>query len=85
MNKAQQYLKHQNIHTPALLKIMSRFLRKKMLLTRLNLKGIENKLSSTQFMRIHRSYIVAISKITAFNKSQISIGNTQIPRKLLLR
>lgn len=47
----------------------------KMYLTRLNLKGIENKLPSNDFLRIHRSYIVARKKITAFNQSEISIGN----------
>lgn len=55
------------------------FTKDKMFLTRLNLKGIESKLPSSQLMRIHRSYIVSMSKITAFNKSQIFIGNTQIP------
>jgi len=51
----------------------------KMHLTRLNLKGIENKLPAKDFIRIHRSFIVARSKITAFQQSQVTIGNEQLP------
>lgn len=49
------------------------------ILTRLNLKGIEEKLPPQQFIRIHRSFIAALSKITAFQKSQLSIGNKVLP------
>ena len=51
----------------------------KMIMTRLNLKGIEAKLPDGQFLRVHRSFIAAISKITAFQKSQISIKDKVIP------
>ena len=51
----------------------------KMLLTRLNLKGIEKKLPQTHFIRIHRSYIVAFSKITSFQKSQVTIATKNLP------
>jgi len=51
----------------------------KMVLTRLNLKGIGEKLPSDQFVRVHRSYIIALSKITAFTKSQLTIEDNQIP------
>lgn len=51
----------------------------KMYLTRLNLKGIETKLPSDKFIRIHRSFIIAKAKITTFQKSQISIGEQQFP------
>ncbi len=50
-----------------------------MVVTRLNLKGIEEKLPLEDFLRVHRSYIVAVSKITAFQKSNISIGEIDIP------
>ena len=40
----------------------------KMYLTRLNLKSIQAKLHSTQFMRVHRSFIVNVQKITSFQK-----------------
>lgn len=55
------------------------FTKDKMYLTRLNVKSIEQKLSPRLFARIHRSYIVALSKITSFQKGQIFIGKTTIP------
>lgn len=50
-----------------------------MYLTRLNLKAIQSKLPSDQFIRVHRSYIVAQDKITSFQKGQLFLGKTAIP------
>ena len=36
-------------------------------------------LPANQFVRIHRSFIVAISKITAFTNHDIEIGGIEIP------
>ena len=55
------------------------YTQEKMIMTRLNLKGIEEKLPGENFVRIHRSYIAAFSKITSFQKSQISIGDKDLP------
>ena len=43
-----------------------------------SLKALEEKLSPRRFMRIHRSYIVALDKITAMTKSAVQIGATSI-------
>jgi DNA-binding LytR/AlgR family response regulator len=43
------------------------------------LKSIEEKLPSTKFIRVHRSYIVAINKIDFIQEGTISIGKTSIP------
>lgn len=43
------------------------------------LKSIEEKLPSTKFIRVHRSYIVAINKIDFIQEGTISIGKTTIP------
>lgn len=51
----------------------------KMVMTRLNLKGIGTKLPERRFLRIHRSFIVPFDKITTFQKSQVTIGNKIIP------
>ncbi len=51
----------------------------KTIITRLNVKGIHSKLPSNKFVRVHRSFIVSLSKINAFQKQQIRIGNTEIP------
>lgn len=49
------------------------------ILTRMNLKAIEGKLPSDEFVRIHNSFIVSLSRIKSFQKSQVFIGNIAIP------
>ncbi|BDS11128.1 LytR/AlgR family response regulator transcription factor [Aureispira anguillae] len=55
------------------------FTTKAMYLTRLNLKNITNKLPSSLFVRVHRSYVVAIHQVTSFQKGQIFIDTISIP------
>jgi DNA-binding LytR/AlgR family response regulator len=43
------------------------------------LKSIEEKLPAAKFIRVHRSYIVAINKIDYIQEGTISIGKTTIP------
>lgn len=43
------------------------------------LKSIEEKLPSSKFIRVHRSYIVAINKIDYIHDGTIHIGKTTIP------
>ncbi|HEU4473117.1 MAG TPA: LytTR family DNA-binding domain-containing protein [Flavisolibacter sp.] len=43
------------------------------------LKSIEEKLPGSKFIRVHRSYIVAINKIDYIQEGTISIGKTTIP------
>lgn len=50
-----------------------------MVMTRLNLKGIESKLPKKNFLRIHRSFIVALDKISNFQKSYVTVGSKKIP------
>lgn len=49
------------------------------ILTLLNLKTIVEKLPPKKFVRVHRSYIVALDKISAIRKNKIIIGNKEIP------
>lgn len=51
----------------------------KPIITLMNLKSIEEILPKKLFMRIHRSYIIAINKIKELNKSQVKIGDKIIP------
>jgi two-component system, LytTR family, response regulator len=46
---------------------------------RLNLKVAETKLSSKQFMRVHRSFMVALNKIESIEENEIKIGKDTIP------
>ena len=48
-------------------------------LTLMTLKSVLEKLPPQEFIRVHRSYIVPISKITKFNKAKIKVGGKDIP------
>lgn len=49
------------------------------ILTRLNLKAMEARLPHAQFMRVHNSYIVNISRISSTQKAQLFIDSKAIP------
>src|SRR6516225_2863478 len=44
-----------------------------------NLKEFETKLNHDQFLRVHRSYIIAISQIDSISRNEVNIGNHNIP------
>lgn len=50
----------------------------KPILTLMSLKKLEEELPFAQFMRIHRSYIIALDKIEAIERNHIVIGKEQI-------
>jgi two-component system LytT family response regulator len=45
------------------------------LVTLFRLKNMENTLQSSQFMRVHRSYIVNLAHITSYTKGRIFLSN----------
>jgi len=47
-------------------------------LTLTSLKSLEQRLSPKKFMRVHRSYIVALEKINSITKNSIHIGDVNI-------
>lgn len=51
----------------------------KALLTLMSLKNLEERLSASGFIRIHRSFIVAKSAVTAIAKNTLQIGELTIP------
>jgi DNA-binding LytR/AlgR family response regulator len=53
--------------------------RDKNILTKFQLSAIEELLSRNNFIRIHRSFIVAKDKISAFSATDVEINNKQIP------
>ena len=48
-------------------------------LTLLSMKTMEEHLPSPRFMRVHRSFIVQMSKVKTLDKGQIVFGKTRIP------
>jgi len=52
---------------------------RKTVLTKQLLSYFEKELDPNSFIRIHRSYIVAIKKIDAYSLSSVDIGATEIP------
>jgi DNA-binding LytR/AlgR family response regulator len=51
----------------------------KPVLTLLSLKSVEEKLPSDDFVRVHRSFIVAVKKIRFIQRNFIHIGTREIP------
>ncbi|RDV13983.1 DNA-binding response regulator [Pontibacter diazotrophicus] len=50
----------------------------KAILSLTSLKALEEKLPARKFMRIHRSFIVALDKISAVSRNRVQIGETNI-------
>lgn len=48
-------------------------------LTRMTISEAAELLSSDQFMRVHKSYIVALNRIEKIERHQLTIGKVQIP------
>lgn len=51
----------------------------KILKVKMTLNHVEKMLPDNQFLRIHRSFFVSMSKITAFTKTDVEIGKTELP------
>lgn len=48
-------------------------------LVHMSMKVVTDKLPAEKFMRVHRSYIVAIERVTSWNKNTITVGDKTIP------
>jgi len=51
----------------------------KSLLVKQGISSLEKLLSPHRFLRVHRSYIVTIEKISSYSPTYITIGNNKIP------
>ena len=49
------------------------------ILSLMSMKGLEETLPSTKFIRIHRSFIIQKSKIDSISKNRVTIGNKELP------
>ena len=48
-------------------------------ITRLTMKAMEERLPTSQFLRVHKSFIVAFDKIESIRNLRIKIGQVHIP------
>ncbi len=55
------------------------FTSKKTITTLINLKHIHNLLPDNEFVRIHKSYVISISKLSLFTKEYIVIAGKTLP------
>lgn len=53
--------------------------RQRPILTRLNLKGMMDRLPESMFCRIHNSYIISLPKITAVQKTKLHLDDKALP------
>ena len=51
----------------------------KTIITRQSISSLEQMLPKGSFLRIHRSYIVAIGRIDSFNGESIDIAKNELP------
>ncbi len=51
----------------------------KPVLTLMTLKGLQEKLHPKEFLRVHRSYIVPVSKIESYGKNKVKVAGRDIP------
>ena len=50
----------------------------KAILTIMSLKSLESQLPTSKFMRVHRSFIVSLDKVTSMTKNSVQIGKMMI-------
>jgi DNA-binding LytR/AlgR family response regulator len=55
------------------------------IITRQTIASVEAMLSESQFLRVHRSYIVSLRKLKSFTMETVEIGETELPIGKLYR
>jgi DNA-binding LytR/AlgR family response regulator len=61
------------------------FTGKGFVITRQTIASVEAMLPTSQFVRIHRSYIVSLNKIKSFTNESVEVGNKELPIGKLYR
>jgi DNA-binding LytR/AlgR family response regulator len=51
----------------------------KPVITRVSMKAMEEKLPASKYVRVHKSFIVSIDKITSIRKNRINLGLSDVP------
>jgi DNA-binding LytR/AlgR family response regulator len=78
-NKFEKVLFHELLYVEAANNYIIIQTQEKRLITYLTFKGIEEILPSSLFIKVHKSYIVSLSKIDSLNNEEIRIGKHFIP------
>lgn len=84
-NKYEKILIEEILFVQALQNYVTIHTTKGKFLTLLPLKTVEEYLDSSQFLRVHKSYLVAISTIDSVESNELTIKNHQIPISRNLR
>ena len=53
--------------------------RERPVITQMSLKAVEQALPADEFVRIHRSFVVAKSHITAYDRTSVTVAGTALP------
>ena len=77
--KIQKVYLNQILYIEGLKDYISIFTDTERIITLQNMKKMEETLPENHFVRVHKSYIVALSKIDSIERSRISIGDKVIP------
>ena len=77
--KIQKVYLHQILFIEGLKDYISIFTPTERIITLQNMKKMEDTLPEKHFVRVHKSYIVALNKIDSIERSRIFIGDKIIP------
>jgi two-component system LytT family response regulator len=78
-HKIQKVYLHQILFIEGLKDYISIFTTTERIITLQNMKKMEDTLPEKHFIRVHKSYIVALNKIDSIERSRIRIGDKIIP------
>jgi two-component system LytT family response regulator len=78
-HKIQKVYLHQILFIEGLKDYISIFTTNERIITLQNMKKMEDTLPEKHFIRVHKSYIVALNKIDSIERSRIRIGDKIIP------
>ena len=53
--------------------------RERPVITQMSLKAVEKALPADEFVRIHRSFVVAKSRVTAYDRTSVTVAGTALP------
>jgi DNA-binding LytR/AlgR family response regulator len=73
------------IYTQSLGNYVRLFTSKQTYLASITTTELEQRLPSHKFMRIHKSHIIALDKVTRFSNAAVFIGTTELPVGITFR